>query len=271
MAIGYHKKMLLQNASDWSRKNNVAIRFSGAVVVTLLAAFIRMQLHPLIQPNLPFQFFYISTVIATFYWGWLPGVTSTLMGLLLAFYYFIRPYDSFEMPSDLDLLLTLIHLLSSLFLIGFVEFLQRSIYASELLLKASQSNYRMYVRSENDRIFLKKQLRNYKNFLSQALTEKDQLLFLATKTTVSLFFENSKEVIPSSLKPQAHEDLYSLFKSQYQGQVMRSVDLCMSQNTEVEFDFQWAFESQNSSLLHAKIKPIQTEELTGFLFFLASS
>src|SRR5687767_621009 len=74
-----------------------------ALAAVLLAFAARWSLDPELGDRLPFQFFYLSTVIAGWYGGLGPGVISVLLGFLLADWFFISPRQALGVTGVADL------------------------------------------------------------------------------------------------------------------------------------------------------------------------
>lgn len=169
--------MLLKNAKDWNN-SSLLVRYCGAVLVTGLAFAIRMLIHPYIEPYLPFQLFFLSTFIASLLWGIGPGILSLLLGLFSGFYFFTRPYDSFATPSVSDIWVMATYGSTSLVMQALTEYTRRVMYSSELLLKVADSNYRLSLFSENEKIDISRKLRANQKTVDDLLTNLDENIFL---------------------------------------------------------------------------------------------
>jgi hypothetical protein len=90
--------MLLHNSSEWSKNKPRWYGLVASLILTSCATLVRLAIHDYVQPNIPFQIFYISIIISTFYFGWISGFLATTLSIIYGFYFFIRPYDSFGFP-----------------------------------------------------------------------------------------------------------------------------------------------------------------------------
>jgi K+-sensing histidine kinase KdpD len=169
--------MLLKNAKDWNNAG-FSMRYGGALLVTGLALGLRMLIHPYIEPYLPFQLFFLSTFISSLIWGVGPGILSLLLGLFSGFYFFTRPYDSFATPSVSDIWVMVTYASTSLVMQGLTEYTRRVMYSSELLLKVADSNYRLSLFSENEKIDISRKLRANQKTVDDLITSLDENIFL---------------------------------------------------------------------------------------------
>jgi signal transduction histidine kinase len=71
-----------------------------ATVAVLVAAAIRFALGPVLGANIPVVIFTVAVVISAFFGGFGPSIYATVLSALISTYFFIFPYNSFEI-SDL--------------------------------------------------------------------------------------------------------------------------------------------------------------------------
>jgi hypothetical protein len=168
----------MKNASSWSTLPRI-VAWSAAVLLTVLAFGIRYVLHPWVEPYAAFQAFLFACIVSEYYFGLGPALLSLAMGAALGTYYFVRPYQTFaSMITRSDVIVVGNFVLISLFVIGLIEALRRTLYAKQLLLKVSQSRHRISLYRENDRLFLSRKNANTAAEVGQLLSRFDRTLLL---------------------------------------------------------------------------------------------
>jgi K+-sensing histidine kinase KdpD len=61
----------------------------------------------------------------------------------LAFFFFVPPFDSFDVPTAQDGFVFISYIVIALISVGIVEWLQRERYRAELLTRVSNSNFQL--------------------------------------------------------------------------------------------------------------------------------
>ena len=211
MALGYHVFMLLHNASEWSKSKPLWLAVLSCFALTALAVGFRMLIHEMVQPNLPFQLFYISVIVSAFYFGWVYGLLSAILGTFAGFFFFIKPYYSFAIPSESDLYVIAVNLSTMMMCVIMIEYLQRSGYVASILLKASNTNYKLYVRSENHLLNLKREVSQYEKLIALMTTSEDLPILWANPFEILCYFESGLELIPGSVRQEAQGTFLNLF------------------------------------------------------------
>lgn len=101
------------------------IRLLVAVVITGLAAWMRIALAPA-ESGGRFITFSLAVVLCTMYGGFLAGLFSTLLGMLLANYFLVKPYGSLAFTDPVEALwLNGWHLVTQLVVITCISLVQR--------------------------------------------------------------------------------------------------------------------------------------------------
>lgn len=127
------------------------------MLITLAAFAVRYIMHPQLQPFVPFLFFFVSCALTEYLVGLGPALLSLVLSFLLGTYYFIMPYGVFDgMISRSDAISTITFVLITLLAIALIEYLQRTLYSRQLLLKISRSHHKISLYRENDRLYLAK-------------------------------------------------------------------------------------------------------------------
>ena len=129
--------MQIKNSRAWAP--NIPSVYGYAMLGTCAAFFMRYQFHPLMQAQFPILFFLFNTTLIAYKFGWKPASMSAIIGMILAYYFFIPPFNSFELPTLLDILNLSIYSLLFITVIYLIEKLQRERYRAVLIARVSDS------------------------------------------------------------------------------------------------------------------------------------
>jgi K+-sensing histidine kinase KdpD len=91
------------------------------------------------QAQFPVLFFIFNTTIISYKLGWKPATMSAIIGIILAYYFFIPPFNSFELPTMFDVLNLFIYSLLFFTVIYLIEKLQRERFRAVLIARVSDS------------------------------------------------------------------------------------------------------------------------------------
>jgi len=133
--------MQLKNVRRWSKPG-----FSGfyfAIFGVFISFCIRYTLHPFLEGALPMTFFILNTIIIALIYGYIPSLLTIVLSVPLAFFFFIPPFDSFDLPTAQDAFVFASYILIALLAVGVIEWLQRERYKAVLISKVSDSRYRL--------------------------------------------------------------------------------------------------------------------------------
>jgi K+-sensing histidine kinase KdpD len=169
--------MNIKNAKNWSTMPRPQA-YLAAIAITLAAFGLRYLLHPHLAPQVPFQVFVVTSLLVEYLLGLGPALLSASLGLLLGVHFFIEPYGFSDGISRSDVIVTVNYAFVTLFAIGFVEYLQRTLYSNQMLLKVSQSRHKVSLQRENDRLYLAKKRAAAADALEKLFSEFDQVLLL---------------------------------------------------------------------------------------------
>lgn len=131
--------MKIKNSKTWAYSGAKA--YICAVFGVFVAFCIRYSLHDFLQGNIPMTFFIMNTIVVALFFGYLPSLLTILLSVPLAFFYFVPPFDSFDMPTPQDLFVFLSYILIAFIAVAIVEWLQRERYKAVLLSRVSSSNF----------------------------------------------------------------------------------------------------------------------------------
>ncbi|CAM3785467.1 DUF4118 domain-containing protein [Polynucleobacter brandtiae] len=129
--------MLIKNSRAWC--NSSPKVYLVALLGVLAAFYIRYSLQLLLQGSFPILFFLFNTTIICYYFGFRPAVLTMAISIPLAFYFFIPPFNSFDIEDPVDLLSILIYISLFVLVIYLIEKLQRERYRALLIAKVCES------------------------------------------------------------------------------------------------------------------------------------
>jgi K+-sensing histidine kinase KdpD len=129
--------MQIKNSRAWAP--DIPAVYGYALLGTWTAFFMRYQFHPFMQAQFPVLFFVFNTTIISYKFGWKPACMSAIIGMGLAYYFFIPPFNSFELPTMLDVLNLFIYSLLFFTVIYLIEKLQRERFRAVLIARVSDS------------------------------------------------------------------------------------------------------------------------------------
>jgi K+-sensing histidine kinase KdpD len=167
--------MNIKNAKNWSNVPRPQA-YLVSLAITMAAFGVRYALHAQIAPYAPFQMFLVASLLTEYLVGLGPAFLSAVLGLLLGIHFFIPPYRIMDGISRSDVIVTVNYALVTLFAIGLIEYLQRTLYSNQLLLKVSQSRHKISLYRENDRLYLAKKRMVAMRALEKLFLEFDRVL-----------------------------------------------------------------------------------------------
>ena len=133
--------------SQWCKRSR-----KEAAVASVMALFwafiIRMALQSWLEDGIPTFTFLIATfyVAKRYGYGW--GIFEVIMGFLTAVYFFVQPYNSFEMP-EIDDLYRMVYFLSiALVTIYVFEKTNRDQYEAEVHAQSADERFTELVRMD---------------------------------------------------------------------------------------------------------------------------
>lgn len=133
--------MKIKNSKRWARSGPDGYFF--AIFGVFVAFSIRFSLHAFLQGNIPMTFFILNTIVIALFYGYLPSLLTVILSVPLAFFFFVPPFDSFDMPTPQDSFVFLSYILIAIIAVGIVEWLQRERYRAILLSRVSHSNFQL--------------------------------------------------------------------------------------------------------------------------------
>ena len=132
-------------------------------------------------------------------------MASVIASALLGEYFFVEPIGTFNELLAKDIIISLNFIGVTTFAIALIEFLQRGIYARELLLKVSNSRYLTSLQLENDRLYYSQKSSDAWSVLSLLLKNFERVILVQhgedTVRLEPLFYELTGQPASGLLHP----------------------------------------------------------------------
>jgi len=139
--------MQTKNAKCWAPTG--ANGYFLAVLGVFLAFSVRFSLHGFLQGNLPMTFFIVNTIIIALKFGYAPSLLTIALSVPLSFYFFVPPFDSYDLPTPQDGFVFLSYISIAFIAVAIIEWLQRERYNAILLSRVSESRYRLLAQTSS--------------------------------------------------------------------------------------------------------------------------
>ena len=133
--------MKISNSKRWAKSGPEGYFF--ALFGVFVAFCIRFSLHGFLQGNIPMTFFIMNTIVIALFYGYRPSLLTIILSIPLSFFFFVPPFDSFDMPTPQDGFVFSSYILIALIAVGIVEWLQRERYKADLMSRVSNSNFQL--------------------------------------------------------------------------------------------------------------------------------
>ena len=140
---------VLRNSARWCASGARPLLL--ALIAVGVAFGTRFALHPLLQEYLPFFTFVVTALLVEFMLGIAAAGVVIVCSAPLAVYFFVRPYNSFDMPELSDCLIIAGNLAIMVLGTVLIESLQRARYHTRLVAEVAQSRYDMLLRADRER------------------------------------------------------------------------------------------------------------------------
>ena len=121
LALRYWQKLV-----DWQPERRSAWnRYAVALLVTLLAGWLRMELAPA-ESGGRFITLSLAAAVSALYGGFRVGMFSTVIGMLLINFFLVKPYLSFAIDNPVEAFwLNLWHFITQIVVVGAIALMQR--------------------------------------------------------------------------------------------------------------------------------------------------
>ena len=140
--------MEFRNRRAW--RTNPAEGFLVAVVAYAIALLVRLELQSVLDDKLPTFFFTLATVGVAARYGLYPALLTIALSLPTCLFFFVKPYDTFGIPTFNDSLTILYFSVVTLVVAIVLEKSHRSKYNSELNARVSDTRFRLMTQLDKD-------------------------------------------------------------------------------------------------------------------------
>jgi K+-sensing histidine kinase KdpD len=168
---------LNKNAKRWAA-GSPGLRLGVALLITIAAFAIRKTIHPYVQPHVPFHFVVAAAIVTEFFAGLVPAIVSLIIGMALGFYYFLKPYNSFSVPTEHDFIIMIINVIIAMMAILLLEYLRRSQYSTKLTVGVVNSQRRSLLEVYNQMLFQQRKSQVFARELTSTFAAMDHMLLL---------------------------------------------------------------------------------------------
>ena len=139
--------MQTKNTKCWAPIGSAS--YFLAILGVFLAFSVRFSLHGFLQGNLPMTFFIVNTIIIALKFGYAPSLLTIALSVPLSFYFFVPPFDSYDLPTPQDGFVFLSYISIACVAVVIIEWLQRERYKAILLSRVSDSRYRLLAQASS--------------------------------------------------------------------------------------------------------------------------
>ena len=146
--------MKIQNASRW-QPYQAWQAWVGTTLCVAVAFFVRLALQPVVGPYGVFHLFILACVVVQYHFGYRFALLAMVVSAFLGECYFVEPSGTLSLDDweHKDFVITLYFFLVTSVVLAFMERLQRSHHARDLLFKVLASRHRISLQRENDRLY----------------------------------------------------------------------------------------------------------------------
>lgn len=146
--------MNIRNSKRWSKAGpeSYLVGFGGLCMAFVL----RYMLHPVLDDHIPMLLFAVNCLVIAYFYGFWPSFWMLLLSMPIAFYFFVKPYGTFDQFLDKEDIFLFVGYSTLVGLTAIMlELLHRAQYKSALLVLVSETRYRLLVEADEDRRLLR--------------------------------------------------------------------------------------------------------------------
>lgn len=121
---------------------------TACVLALSLAFIIRFGLHSYLDDGMPTLTFTIATIFVAYRYGYLWGMGTLIIGFVIATYFFVKPYNSFEMPCELDIYRMVYYFSITTLIVIVMEKINRDRYEAERSAEDADKRYREMIAAD---------------------------------------------------------------------------------------------------------------------------
>lgn len=140
--------MEFRNRRAW--RQNPTEGYIVAIAAFAIALLVRLELQSVLDDKLPTFFFTLSTIGVAARYGLYPALITIVLSLPTSLFFFVKPYDTFEIPTFSDSLTIVYFTVVTLLVALVVEKSHRSKYNSDLNARVSDTRFRLMTQLDKD-------------------------------------------------------------------------------------------------------------------------
>lgn len=140
--------MEFRNRRSW--RANPSEGYFVAIMAYAIALLVRLQLQGVLDDKLPTFFFTLATIGVAAKYGLYPALLTIALSLPTSLFFFVKPYDTFEIPTFSDSLTILYFTVVTLVVAVVLEMTHRSKYNSELNARVSDTRFRLMTQMDKE-------------------------------------------------------------------------------------------------------------------------
>lgn len=140
--------MEFRNRRAW--RQNPTEGYIVAIAAFAIALLVRLQLQSVLDDKLPTFFFTLATIGVAARYGLYPALITIVLSLPTSLFFFVKPYDTFEIPTFSDSLTIVYFTVVTLLVALVLEKSHRSKYNSDLNARVSDTRFRLMTQLDKD-------------------------------------------------------------------------------------------------------------------------
>ena len=140
--------MEFRNRRAW--RQNPTEGYIVAIAAFAIALLVRLELQSVLDDKLPTFFFTLATIGVAARYGLYPALITIILSLPTSLFFFVKPYDTFEIPTFSDSLTIVYFTVVTLLVALVLEKSHRSKYNSDLNARVSDTRFRLMTQLDKD-------------------------------------------------------------------------------------------------------------------------
>ena len=140
--------MEFRNRRAW--RQNPTEGYIVAIAAFAIALLVRLELQSVLDDKLPTFFFTLATIGVAARYGLYPALITIVLSLPTSLFFFVKPYDTFEIPTFSDSLTIVYFTVVTLLVALVLEKSHRSKYNSDLNARVSDTRFRLMTQLDKD-------------------------------------------------------------------------------------------------------------------------
>ena len=140
--------MEFRNRRAW--RQNPSEGYMVAIAAFAVALIVRLELQSVLDDRLPTFFFTLAAIGIAARYGLYPALVTITLSLPTSLFFFVKPYDTFEVPTFGDTMTIIYFTVVTLLVAVVLEKSHRSKYNSDLNARVSDTRFRLMTQLDKD-------------------------------------------------------------------------------------------------------------------------